>query len=106
MGAANYGNTSVILAESRAFRDGLRAALKSGYYRLAIEGDNSMVIGVFNKELQVPWRIKTIMQDIQVLAQQAYGIQVTHIYREANMSADWLSKFGHSITDLWHSTHC
>ena len=106
MGASNYGNTSVILAESRAFRDGLGAALKSGFYRLVIEGDNSMIIGAFNKELEVPWCIKTVMQDIQVLAQQTHFIQVIHIYREANMAADWLSKFGHSITDTWHSTHC
>ena len=46
------------------------------------------------------------MQDIQVLAQQAQFIQVTHMYREANMEADWLSKFGHSITDTWRSNHC
>jgi len=38
MGASNYGNTSAILAESRALRDGLQAALKSGFHRLVIEG--------------------------------------------------------------------
>ena len=29
-----------------------------------------------------------------------------HIYREANMAADWLSKFGHSIVDTRSSTEC
>ena len=64
MGASNYGNTSVIMAESRALQDGLQAALKSGFHRLLIEGDNSIVIGAFKKELEVPWRIKTVVQDI------------------------------------------
>jgi len=106
MGAYNYGRASVLLAESRAFRDGMGAALRSGFYILEVEGDNSFVITAFNKELEIPWHIKTIMQDIQVLAQQAHFIQVTHICCEANMAADWLSKFGHSITDKWRSNHC
>jgi len=106
VGASNYGNTSVIMAESRALRDGLQAAVDSGLHRLVIEGDNSIVISVFKKDHEVPWRIKNIMQDIQVLAHQAQTIQITHIYREANMAADWLSKLGHSITDTWSSTAC
>jgi len=61
VGASNYGNTSVIMAETRALRDGLQAALKSGFHRLVIKGDNSIVIGVFKKELEVPWRIKNVM---------------------------------------------
>ena len=106
MGANSYGHTSILLAESRAFRDGLGAALHAGFSRIVVEGDNQLVIAAFNKELEVPWRIKTVMQDIQVLAQQTQFIQVTHIYREANMAANWLSKFGHSITGTWRSTHC
>ena len=106
MGASNYGDTSVILAESRALRDGLMAALNYDFSNLIIEGDNSMVVGAFNKEIEVPWCLKTIMQDIQVLARQTQVIKVIHIYREANMAADWLSKFGHSITDSWVSNHC
>ena len=46
------------------------------------------------------------MQDIQVLAQQAELIQITHIYRKANIAADWFLKLGHSITDTWSSTDC
>jgi len=46
------------------------------------------------------------MQDIHALTQQAEHVQFRHIYREANMSADWLSKFGHSIADTCSSTEC
>ena len=64
MGASNYGDTSVILAECRALRDGLVAALNYEFSNLVVEGDNSMVVGAFNKETAVPWCIKTTMQDI------------------------------------------
>ena len=74
LGADNYGHTSVLLAESRALRDGLETALNAGFYRLTVEGDNSLVIAAFNKKLAVPWRLKTVMQDIQVLAQRAQFI--------------------------------
>ena len=44
------------------------------------------------------------MQDIHALTQQAEHVQFRHIYRKANMAADWLSKFDHSIVDTWSST--
>ena len=84
----------------------MQAALKFGYSSLDIEGDNSIVIGVLRKEIEVPWRIKNVMQDIQALTQKVEHVQVTHIYREANMAADWLSKFGHSVADTWSSIEC
>ena len=60
-----------------------------------------VVIGAFNKEIQVPWQIKNILRDIQLLVQQIGQVRVSHIYREANMAADWLARFGHSFTSSW-----
>jgi len=88
MGASNYGTTSIVMAESRSLRDGLHAALQMGVSQLQVEGDNMIVIGAFNKEIQVPWQIKNIIQDIQMLVQQIGQVRVSHIYREANMAAD------------------
>jgi len=64
------------------------------------------VIDAVKKEIEVPWIIKNVMQDIWTLIQQAQHVQVTHIYREANLAADWLSKFGHSIANTWSYTEC
>jgi len=55
MGAANYGTTSVVLAESRAPWDGLQAALKFGHQRLEIEGDNNFITSAVRKETTIPW---------------------------------------------------
>jgi len=106
VGASNYGHTSIIIAESRALRDGLQAALQSGFHQLDIEGDNAVVIGALRREIDVPWQIRTIIEDLQSMLQQIVHSQVTHIYREANMAADWLSKFGHSISDTWSAIQC
>lgn len=43
-GAVNYGSTSIIVAEARALKDGVHAAIQAGYKRLLIEGDNSTLI--------------------------------------------------------------
>ena len=43
-GAANYGSTSIMVAEARALKDGVHATIQVGYRRLLIEGDNSTVI--------------------------------------------------------------
>jgi len=106
MGASNYGNTSVVMVESRMLKDGLQAALKFEFSSLEIEDDNSVVIDAVKKEIEAPWIIKNVRQDIWTLIQQAQHVQVIHIYREANMVADWLSKFGYSIADTWLSTEC
>jgi len=33
-----------------------------------------------------------------MMLNQLDQVQVNHIYREVNMAADWLVKYGHSIT--------
>ena len=75
LGAANYGHTSVVMAESRALRDGLQAALERGYSRLDIEEDSSVVIGGSKKEIEVSWRIKNVIHDIQTLTQNAEHVR-------------------------------
>ena len=43
-GAANYGNTSILVAEARVLRDGVRLAIQEGFKNIIIEGDNLTVI--------------------------------------------------------------
>ena len=98
-GAANYGSTSIMVAEARALKDGVHAVIQAGYKRLLIEGDNSTVIQALASKSQVPWKIATIIDDIQIWLNHDFQLQVIHIYREANMVADWLANYGHSITN-------
>ena len=106
IGAANYGHSSVLVAEARALRDGIRTARQAGFTRLCIEGDNRTVIQALQGSSSTPWKISTIMDDVRTWMQSATQVQVKHIYREANMAADWLSKFGHTTTDWVSSDKC
>ena len=97
LGAASYGRASILLAEGRALRDGIQAAFLSGYRSMEIEGDNKIIIQAIQGQISVPWQLRTIVKEIQHTIEQCAYVLIRHIYREANMAADWLSKIGHSI---------
>jgi len=78
--AANYGMTSIIVAEGRALRDGLQATITVGYRRLDIEGDNLIVIEALQGKLAIHWQIKYIIQDIDIMLNQVDHVEVNHIY--------------------------
>ena len=55
---------------------------------------------------EAPWQIRNVIKDIQVMLSQDAHVIIQHIYRKANMTADWLSKYRHSITDALSITVC
>jgi len=85
---------TVIVAEATAMRDGIRAALNAGYRKILVEGDNQIVIKAIQNQIHTPWRIASLMQDIRNMIISCECISFTHIYREGNMAADWMAKYG------------
>ena len=85
------------MAEARAPRDGVRAVVDSGFKRVLIEGDNSTVIQAIQGRLTVPWQIARLLRDVSHYPSQLEHVSITHVFREANMTADWFSKAGHSF---------
>ena len=71
----------------------MQAAIDTGYKRLHIEGDNLIVIEALQGKSATPWQIKYIIQVIHSMLKQVDHVVINHIYREANMAADWLSKY-------------
>jgi len=53
-----------------------------------------------------PWQLKHIIEDVQEMLNQVEMVTINHIFREANMAADWLSKYGHSISGSILATDC
>ena len=99
VGVANYGHTSITVAEARALKDGASVAIQAGYRRLLIEGDNTIVIQALAGNIQVPWKIATITEDFHLWVKRDTLFRVQHIFREAKIAADWQSKFEHIITN-------
>ena len=94
------------MAEGRALRDRVQAAITAGYRRLDIEGDNLIVIEIVQGKSAIPWQLKYIIQDIRIMLNQLDHVVVNPIYQEANMAANWLSKYGHSLSGTLLTTEC
>ena len=84
----------IIVAEATAMRYGIRAALNAGYRKIQVEGDNQLVIKAIQNQIHTPWQIATLLEDIRNMIINCEDISFTHIYREGNMAADWMAKYG------------
>ena len=84
----------VLVAEATAVRDGLKSAIEAGWKRIQVEGDNKVVISAICGNITPPWQIAAIIEDTRTLSRGCDDITFTHIYRESNMAADWVAKFG------------
>ena len=73
---------------------------------LNIEGDNVTVIRTLQGTSKGPWQISHVIQDIKACLHQDIQVTIYHTFREANMAADWLSKFTHSITNTFITDTC
>jgi len=96
-GARFLEHASVLVAEATAMRDGICAALQAGFRRLEVEGDNVIVLKAVQKQMHPPWQIATILEDIWNMISNCELILFRHIYREGNMAADWMAKYGCSL---------
>lgn len=57
------GDNTISIAESLALRDALWIDRSRGFKKIIVEGDSKLVIDTI-----VPWRLKSIMDDIKRLA--------------------------------------
>ena len=94
------------MADSRALRDGIQAAVTAGFRVLDIEGDNLIIIKAAQDTAKAPWQLRNIMLDIKASMDQCSHVTIRHIYRKVNMAADWLSKYGHSLITNLLTTEC
>ena len=84
----------ILVAEATAMRDGIQAALATGCRNLIVEGDNKIVIQAIQGQIHIPWQIQTLIRDIHNLIPPSVHCLFQHTYREGNMAADWVAKFG------------
>uniref|UniRef100_A0A7C9DFJ2 RNase H type-1 domain-containing protein n=1 Tax=Opuntia streptacantha TaxID=393608 RepID=A0A7C9DFJ2_OPUST len=96
----------ILVAEATAMRDGIKAALATGSRKLLVEGDNKIVIQAIKGQIHTPWQIQTLIQDIRNMIPPYVDCLFQHIYREGNLAADWMAKFGclvRSVSILYFS---
>ena len=74
--------------------DGIQAALAAGYHHILVEGDNKIVIKAIQGHIHIPWQIQTLIRGISNMLPHQVHCLFQHTYREGNMAADWVAKFG------------
>jgi len=99
-GARFLEQAPILVAEATAVRDGLKSALEAGFRHIEVEGDNQVVIHAIQGQITPPWQIAPIIEDIRNLSAGAADISFHHIYREGNMAADWMAKYGSTFRPI------
>ena len=73
---------------------GLILAKQGNFHRLHIEGDSSIIIDACIHRRIISWKLKYVLNQIWRLHDECLDVFISHIYREGNQVADYLSNLG------------
>ena len=73
-----YGDTSILVAEARVLRDGLRLTIQVGFKHIAIEGDNKIMIQALKENIQILWKI--FIKYINIWQTQGIHLRTYHLH--------------------------
>ena len=99
------GLANSFTAELWALRDGLLLCRQLNVQAVAIELDASAIVDAVNHQSAANTIVSSIMDDCKFLMNQFPQATITHVYREANKSADWLASYGQKLDSdfvLWN----
>jgi ribonuclease HI len=89
------------VAEYEALVNGLRIAIELGVRRLDARGDSQLVIDQVMKNSQCrDWRMEAYCDEVWRLEDKFYGLELNHIARRYNETADELAKIASERTTV------
>ncbi|XP_077232558.1 uncharacterized protein LOC143869883 [Tasmannia lanceolata] len=92
MFSVNVEREEILALEIRAVLAGLQMASSLGLVSIWMEVDSKSAADVINGKTKIPWRCFNRIQVIHQLLSQFHNWRITHIWREGNSVADFLSK--------------
>nr|XP_027101811.1 uncharacterized protein LOC113722787 [Coffea arabica] len=90
--SAYLGETTCLSAEARALLIGIQTCIHWGFENLYIQSDSLVLIGILQKRIHCPWKIRREIRHIWQFVEDPD--RFSHCYREANTVADALSNVG------------
>ena len=90
----NIGQANSFMVESWALRDGLMLCLQLNLQNIVIELDASALVDALNSPTYDNVVISPLFDDCRQLVARFSRCCIRHIYREANICVDKLSKLG------------
>lgn len=91
------GHCTVPQAKLWAIIHGLGLAKDRGFSQIHVESDSITVVNFINGGCLATHSCRPLVNEIIKLFPSAGGIQVSHVFREANQVADWLANYGLSL---------
>ncbi|XP_077228474.1 uncharacterized protein LOC143861432 [Tasmannia lanceolata] len=92
MFSVNVESEEILVLEIKAVLVGLRLAASLGLTNIWIEVDSKIAADVINGTSKTPWKCFACTQEIRQLLSSFLQWKISHIWREGNSVADFLSK--------------
>lgn len=90
----NMGLGFAFDAEVMAIHEALTLCQQHLIRNIVVESDSTLVVGWVNCKRNRPWKLTNLLNQIDILIPMVNCLEVRHIFREANTSADALAKQG------------
>ncbi|XP_077232150.1 uncharacterized protein LOC143866883 [Tasmannia lanceolata] len=89
----NVAPKPIHILKMEAIMHGLLLAKSKGITDVWIEADSMDAVRIINGEFDCPWQAIPMLKKIKVILRDFDKWFLTHVWREANSAADYLSKF-------------
>ncbi|XP_069145589.1 uncharacterized protein [Solanum lycopersicum] len=86
----------------QAVSHGLDWCIQHRYRKIHLEVDLELVIHLLSNQTNYPWNLQPYIREIHRIVHQLERFKITHVYREANNTADRLSKYSHNTDIVQH----
>lgn len=81
---------------------GLQWCINHGYHQVLLEVDSKLLIQWITTNSEVPWSLFQFVNDLKEVVSQFSCLQCHHTCREANDTADMMSKWSHRFDIIQH----
>lgn len=88
------GIKSSVYAETKATWEGLKLAQQLGLASIWLESESELLVKILNGQIDPPWGISYIFDEVMNLIKGFNACLISHIYREGNSPADGLANWG------------
>ncbi|CAN1270144.1 Putative ribonuclease H protein At1g65750, partial [Linum perenne] len=102
---ANIGNCTITRTEIRAIIEGMEMAWGWGVKKLDIQTDSMTAIATLSLEVQTIHQHFALVLEYQELKSRSWDVKLSHVFREAKQSADYLANLGHNFDFDIHFFH-
>ena len=68
-------------------QDGVNEAIHVRFHKIAIKGDNLIMIQAVKGNIHMPWHISNIIENVHAWLNQDIQFFIKHMFREQNMTS-------------------